>query len=434
MLDAILAQLRDTSVIMGIIALVGLLLQKKSAVDVFSGTVKTMIGFMVFNIGSNAMSSYVTIFSDMFTRAFQVNGVVTQVEVATSLALNTYGTEVASVMVLGFVMNLVFAKFTPFKAVFLTGQHFLYFACVLALVFIALGAPFVVTAIAGGVILGFCGAALPTLCQPFVNKLVGDDSIAIGHFNCIGYAFAGYCGKLFAKKGEVEASQESEKQLPEFFKLFKDFVFSVALFMIVLFYIVTIACLVTGHFNDELASGKPFTSYFGNDVWWIWPFLAGLQFAAGMSVLIYGVRQFIAAITEAFVGISEKLIPDARPAVDCPAIFPFAPNAVIIGFIGSFLGGLVAMAAMVALGSETIMIPAAGICFFSGGTCGVCGYAYGGWKGALLGSFLVGIFLCAGPLVLYPAFANLGIAEASFPNVDYNIIGSVIYGIGSIFA
>ena len=434
MLDAILAQLRDTSVIMGIIALVGLLLQKKSAVDVFSGTVKTMIGFMVFNIGSNAMSSYVTIFSDMFTRAFQVNGVVTQVEVATSLALNTYGTEVASVMVLGFVMNLVFAKFTPFKAVFLTGQHFLYFACVLALVFIALGAPFVVTAIAGGVILGFCGAALPTLCQPFVNKLVGDDSIAIGHFNCIGYAFAGYCGKLFAKKGEVEASQESEKQLPEFFKLFKDFVFSVALFMIVLFYIVTIACLVTGHFNDELASGKPFTSYFGNDVWWIWPFLAGLQFAAGMSVLIYGVRQFIAAITEAFVGISEKLIPDARPAVDCPAIFPFAPNAVIIGFIGSFLGGLVAMAAMVALGSETIMIPAAGICFFSGGTCGVCGYAYGGWKGALLGSFLVGIFLCAGPLVLYPAFANLGIAEASFPNVDYNIVGSIIYGIGSVFA
>jgi PTS system ascorbate-specific IIC component len=64
----------------------------------------------------------------------------------------------------------------------------------------------------------------------------------------------------------------------------------------------------------------------------------------------------------------------------------------------------------------------------------VCGYAYGGWRGAFLGSFIVGIFLCAGPLVLYPAFANLGIAEASFPNVDYNIIGSIIYGIGHIFA
>ena len=192
MLNALLMQARDTAVIMGIIALVGLLLQKKSAVDVISGTVKTIIGFIIFNIGSDAMSAQVTVFSDMFTRAFQVQGVVTQVEVATALALNTYGTEVAMVFVLGFVMNLVFAKVTPFKAVFLTGQHFLYFAAVLALVFIALGAPLVVTIVAGGVILGFCGAALPSLCQPFVRKLVGDDSIAIGHFNCIGYAFAGY--------------------------------------------------------------------------------------------------------------------------------------------------------------------------------------------------------------------------------------------------
>ena len=163
MLNAILMQLRDTAVIMGIIALVGLLLQKKSAVDVFSGTVKTIIGFMIFNIGSSAMSAQVNIFSDMFSRAFAVKGVVTQVEVATALALNTYGTEVALVMVLGFIMNLVFAKVTPFKSVFLTGQHFLYFSCVLALVFIALGLPMWVTIVLGGVILGFCGAALPSL-------------------------------------------------------------------------------------------------------------------------------------------------------------------------------------------------------------------------------------------------------------------------------
>jgi PTS system ascorbate-specific IIC component len=435
MLDAFLMQLRDTAVIMGVIAFVGLVLQKKSGVDVFAGTVKTIIGFMIFNIGSNAMSAQVTTFSTLFNKAFAVSGVVTQVEVATSLALNTYGTEVALVMVFGFIMNLVFAKITKFKAIFLTGQHFLYFACVLALVFIALGAPSVVTVILGGIVLGFCGAALPSLCQPFVEKLVGSNDFAIGHFNCIGYAFSGYCGKLFAKKNdaEMQKGEVKEANLPEFFKLFKDFVFSVALFMIVLFYIVTIACYVTGHFDDTLSTGSALTSLFGNDIWWIWPFLAGLQFAAGMSVLIYGVRQFIEEITASFVGISEKFIPDSLPAVDCPAIFPFAPNAVIIGFIGSFLGGLVAMALMVIFNSPTIMIPAAGICFFSGGTCGVMGYAYGGWRGALLGSFLVGIFLCAGPLILYPAFAQLGIEGASFPNVDYNIVGSIIYEIGHLF-
>ena len=55
MLNAFLMQMRDTALIMGIIALVGLLLQKKSAVDTFAGTVKTIIGFMIFNIGSSAL-------------------------------------------------------------------------------------------------------------------------------------------------------------------------------------------------------------------------------------------------------------------------------------------------------------------------------------------------------------------------------------------
>lgn len=134
--------------------------------------------------------------------------------------------------------------------------------------------------------------------------------------------------------------------------------------MIVLFYVAVIAAACNGHLAEvrEMA---------GSDIWFIYPFLQGLQFAAGMSVLIYGVRQFIAEITAAFVGISEKYIPDAKPAVDCPAIFPFAPTAVLVGFVGSLLGGLFAMLLMVVFHSPTIMIPAAGICFFSGGTCGV---------------------------------------------------------------
>ncbi|WP_300963335.1 PTS transporter subunit IIC, partial [Faecalibaculum rodentium] len=61
------------------------------------------------------------------------------------------------------------------------------------------------------------------------------------------------------------------------------------------------------------------------------------------------------------------------------------------------------------------------------------GNAYGGWKGAFVGSFIVGIALCALPLILYPAFSALGIAGASFPNVDYNIIGAILDGILGLF-
>ncbi|MFV0479587.1 MAG: PTS ascorbate transporter subunit IIC [Anaerorhabdus sp.] len=426
MIDAILAQTRNTALIVGLMAFIGLLLQRKSATDVIAGTARTIMGFMIFSIGSSYIGTIVTNFTTLFNTGFGIQGITTQVEVATALALETYGTEVALVMLVGFAANLFFAKVTPFKAIFLTGQHFLYFSCVLALVFIAFDLPAIVTILAGGIILGFCGAALPTLCQPFMNKITGDDKLAMGHFNCIGYTISGYIGKIFSKSNERSSQDASNIKLPKFFSLFRDFIFSIAIFMVILFYIATIACVTSGNLETVKTMS-------GNDLWFIYPLLQGLQFAAGMSVLIYGVRQFIAEITAAFVAISEKYIPDSKPAVDCPAVFPFAPTAVVIGFVGSFLGGLFGMMMMVIFKSSVIMIPAAGICFFSGGTCGVFGNAYGGWKGALAGSFVVGIGLVALPLLLYPAFAQLGIAGASFPNIDYNIVGTALYNILNIF-
>ncbi|WP_282920237.1 PTS ascorbate transporter subunit IIC [Ignavigranum ruoffiae] len=426
MIEALLGQVRNTALIVGLISFIGLLLQRKTTEEIISGTVKTIVGFMIFNIGSSSMASVVTNFSNLFNTGFGISGVTTQVEVATGLALNKFGTEVALVFVLGFFFNILFAKFTKFKAIFLTGQHFLYFACVLALVFISSGLPGYVTILGGGLILGFCGAALPTLAQPFMNKITGSDDIAMGHFNLIGYTLSGYIGKLVGKRSKNDKKSTEEVKLPGFLKLFRDFVFSVAIFMVVLFYIAVIACVVNGKIDviKEMS---------GNDIWFIWPLIQGLQFAAGMSVLIYGVRQFIAEITASFVAISEKYIPDSKPAVDCPAIFPYAPNAVLVGFVGSLLGGFAGMAIMVAFKSPVILIPAAGICFFSGGTSGVFANAYGGLKGAFIGSFVIGLLLVLLPLGLYPAFANLGISEASFPNIDYNIIGSLINWILSFF-
>lgn len=79
---------------------------------------------MIFNIGSAAMPGVVTNFLTLFNTGFGISGITTQVEVATSLALNTYGTQVALVFVLGFIFNLLIAKFTKFKAIFLTDNTF----------------------------------------------------------------------------------------------------------------------------------------------------------------------------------------------------------------------------------------------------------------------------------------------------------------------
>lgn len=411
-MKVIISLLSNAGILVGLISMIGLILQKKSADDVIKGTFKTIIGFLIFGIGSSAISGALGNFNTLFQKGFGITGVVTQVEAATALAQGKFGTIVAIVMVIGFAMNLLFARFTRFKNIFLTGQHSLYFACVLTLVLKACNVNNTVIIIIGGILLGFSAASLPSLCQKYMRKITGSDALAIGHYNHLAYAFSGFLGGLV---GNPEHSTENFK-FPKWLSLFRDFIMCVAIVMVIVFYVAA------------FAAGKAVTQKLaGNVNWLVFPLLQGLTFAAGMQVLITGVRMFISEITAAFVSISEKYIPNSRPAVDCPSVFPYAPTAVILGFISAYIAGLVGMAGMILFKSSVIMIPSASIAFFSGGTAGVFGNSTGGWKGCIAGSFVLGLCVVILPMMLYPAFAQLGIAGASFPNVDYNIIGTILY-------
>jgi PTS system ascorbate-specific IIC component len=108
----------------------------------------------------------------------------------------------------------------------------------------------------------------------------------------------------------------------------------------------------------------------------------GLTFGVGVAVILFGVRMILAEIVPAFQGIAEKIVPNAVPALDCPTVFPFAPNAVLVGFIMSLLGGIVGLFLMGPLGLALI-IPGMVPHFFDGGTSGVFGNATGGRKGLL---------------------------------------------------
>ncbi|CAJ1202825.1 Ascorbate-specific PTS system EIIC component [Companilactobacillus paralimentarius] len=252
-----------------------------------------------------------------------------------------------------------------------------------------------------------------------MKKITGGDFQAIGHFNMIGYALSGFIGNIF--KSHKDETTENIK-FPEWLSFFKDFLMGVAVVMIVIFYVAA------------LAAGKTVvTKLSGTTDWLVFPMIQALTFTAGISILMTGVRMFLAEITAAFVAISEKFIPGSRPALDVPTIFPFAPTAVLVGFLSSYTAGLLAIVVMVMLKFPIVIIPAAHICFFSGGTAGIFGNSTGGWRGAILGSFVVGLLLAFLPLLLYPTFSSLGITGSTFPNVDYNVVGSLLNWFLGIF-
>lgn len=416
-MEFIISLLSTPAVLLGVVACIGLMLQKKSAVDVFTGASKTLIGFLIFGIGASAMTGALQNFNKLFQEGFGITGVIASPEAATALAQDTYGFAVSCTLILGFILNLVFARITKFKNIFFTTGHSLFFACVLTLIMKAHGFDNTVTILVGGTILGFMSAALPQFCQPFMRQLTGGDEQAIGHFNMIGYGLSGYIGRLFSKY--KDETTESIK-FPKWLSIFKDFLMGLSIVMLILFYVAT------------LKSGREFTQEIsGSTHWLVFPLVQAFTFVAGMSVLMTGVRMFLAEITAAFVIISEKYIPGSRPALDVPTVFPYAPNAVIIGFISAYSAGLLAIGVMASFPNifPVVIIPAAHICFFSGGASAVFGNSSGGWRGAIIGSFFVGLLLAFLPTILYSLYGGLGIEGATFPNIDYNVIGTILHEI-----
>lgn len=416
-MNFIISFLSTPAVLLGVVAFIGLVLQKKSPTEVFTGASKTLIGFLIFGIGASAMTGALQNFNKLFQYGFGITGVIASPEAATALAQGTYGFEVSLTLILGFVLNLVFARITKFKNIFFTTGHSLFFSCVLVLIMKAHGVNSAVTIAVGGTILGFMSAALPQFCQPFMRKLTGGDEQAIGHFNMIGYGLSGYIGRLFSK---YENETTESIQFPKWLSIFRDFLMGLSIVMLILFYAATLKAGQT--FTQELA---------GSQHWLVFPLVQAFTFVAGMSVLMTGVRMFLAEITAAFVIISEKYIPGSRPALDVPTVFPYAPNAVIVGFISAYAAGLLAVVVMASFPGvfPVVIIPAAHICFFSGGTAAVFGNASGGWRGAVTGSFIAGLFLAFLPTILYPVYGTLGIEGATFPNIDYNVVGTLLHSI-----
>ena len=150
-----------------------------------------------------------------------------------------------------------------------------------------------------------------------------------------------------------------------------------------------------------------------------------MTFAAGVFIILTGVRLILAEIVPAFKGISEKLVPNTKPALDCPIVFPYAQNAVLIGFFVSFITGVIGMFIMFLIGG-VVILPGVVPHFFLGATAGVFGNARGGIKGAIAGSALNGILVTFLPLLLLPFMGDLGAASTTFSDTDFLAVGIVV--------
>lgn len=415
LLEFIQEILSTPSILVGLIALIGLVAQRKPVEDVIKGTVKTILGFIVLGAGADVIVGALNYFGELFNFAFSVRGVVPHNEAIVSLALTEYARSTALIMAFGMVVNIVLARFSRFKYIFLTGHHTLYMAALIAVVLTVGGLEGWQLILGGSALLGLTMVIFPAMAQKTMVKITGDDSVAFGHFGTIGYVFSAWVGGLVGK----DSKSSEEIKFPQRLSFLRDTSVAVSLTMFIFFFIVTMLASMKPDFNPDMVGGSN---------WAIFSLIQSLTFAGGVYVVLSGVRLVLAEIVPAFKGISEKLVPDAKPALDCPVVFPYAPNAVLIGFLVSFVGGIVGLGMIIGLNSAAnldlaLILPGVIPHFFCGATAGVFANATGGRRGLVIGTFAHGILITFLPALLMPVLGGLGFASTTFSDADFTVVG-----------
>ena len=438
MLDFIINILATPAICVGLLAMVGLILQGKPVEEVVKGTIKTIVGFLVVSAGASYIQTgSLLAFGDLFNYAFNMQGVVPNNEAVVSLALTKFGADSAYIMVAGMILNIVLARFSNLKYIFLTGHHTLYMACMLAVILSLCGLSSWMLWIAGGCLLAFICAFSPWYCAPTMEKIVETDELGFGHFGGLGYWLSAQCGKLF--KGKVNESTE-DLNFPQRLTFLRDTTVSIGITMVIFFIVVTGVAVAKG-LLDVAGDYSTLSALVSGDTkthWLVWAITRGLDFSGAVYVILSGVRLIVSELVPAFKGIAEKLVPGAVPAIDCPVVFPYAPNAVLIGFLVSFVGGVVGLLVLALVNKAfpvAMILPGVVPHFFCGATAGVFGNAEGGWRGCLLGSFVHGLLITFLPAAVMPVFTNLGFTSATFSDADFSwmalVFGNLSLNVGA---
>lgn len=402
--------LSEPAVLVGLIALIGLIAQKKPVTECIKGTVKTIMGFVILGAGAGLVVSSLGDFANIFQHAFGIQGVVPNNEAIVSVAQKSFGKEMAMIMFFAMVINIMIARFTPWKFIFLTGHHTLFMSMMVAVILATAGMTGITLIAVGSLVVGVAMVFFPAIAHPYMKKVTGSDDVAIYHFSTLSYVFTGFIGSKFGNK---EHSTE-DMNVPKSLLFLRDTPVAISFTMSIIF---LVTCLFAGaDAVKELSGGKN---------WFMFSIMQSITFAAGVYIILQGVRMVIAEIVPAFKGISDKLVPNARPALDCPVVFPYAPNAVLVGFLSSFAAGLIGMFTLYLL-NMIVIIPGVVPHFFVGAAAGVFGNATGGRRGAILGAFAQGLLITFLPVFLLPVLGDIGFANTTFSDADFGALGILL--------
>lgn len=412
--------LRQAPYMVGFLTLIGYCLMGKKWYETLSGTIKAIVGFLILNAGSGGLTSNFRPILAGLRERFNLNAAVIDpyygqnaVEAGVEEVFGKGFSQALTLLLIAFIVNILlvrFNKITKCRSLFTTGHvQVQQAATAYWLILFALPAlrdNDMTLLIVMAVILGSYWAVGSNLTVKPMQELTDGAGFAIAHQQMFGIRLAYILAdKLFGTDGgkkKREVKKVGEMEMPGFFSIFNENMVCTAILMTVFFGIIMM--VIGKDFFVENGSMKvdSFGFYIIN---------TSLQFAVYLAILQLGVRTFVTELTASFQGIADKLLPASVPGVDCAVCYGFGDsNAVTFGFLAGLTGQIVAILALIVMGSPTIIICGFVPVFFDNATIGLVANEKGGLKACLIIPFLSGLIQVFGAAFIsgWVGLANYG--------------------------
>lgn len=376
-LDFCVSFFRNPALFMGLVVAIGLILQRKPIDAILKGIFKGIIGMVILLKGVDIVVSSITPLANAFSGLFNTQSNSTLGDF--NVFLGQYGSYVGLILLCGFVINIIIARYTRFKTIYLTGNILFWYP----MLFLAVGIEnnisglklFIFTLIMYILVI----TIFPYILRKHVKYVTGNDSFTIGHTASIYCLLGSYIGKLVGQKDK----NIEDLNLPKSLSFFRDTNITAAIVMFIVY-------IIVGLFIGKESR----LAIYGSDPLITYSLIQGITFAAGMIILLTGVRMILGEIIPSFKGIADKLAKGSIPALDIPMIFPYGPNALLIGFIIALITSIGTLFLLGASGVLTFaLIPLVVACYFDVAPGAIFANARGGWPAAIITSALGGIIL-----------------------------------------